>query len=106
MCFVINFCSIKGEIYAIHFIICNCVLQSVQKTGRLVIAHEAPLTGGFGGEIASTIQVQYLIKNKEARSACVCVYVCVCVNVFSESVRVYFRIIETSWKIETAFIEP
>lgn len=28
----------------------------MQKTGRLVIAHEAPLTGGFGAEIAATIQ--------------------------------------------------
>ncbi len=26
------------------------------KTGRLVINHEAPLTGGFAAEIASTIQ--------------------------------------------------
>eukprot|EP00128_Syssomonas_multiformis_P013304 Colp12_sorted_trinity150504_noHs@19159 len=30
--------------------------QSVKKTGRLVITHEAPLTNGFGAEIASTIQ--------------------------------------------------
>jgi len=36
---------------------CVCVLQSVVKTGRLLIAHEAPLTGGFAAEIASTIQV-------------------------------------------------
>jgi len=33
------------------------VLQSVVKTGRLLIAHEAPLTGGFAAELASTIQV-------------------------------------------------
>jgi len=33
------------------------VLQSVVKTGRLLIAHEAPLTGGFAAEIASTVQV-------------------------------------------------
>ena len=32
------------------------VAQSVQKTGRLLINHEAPLTGGFAGEIAATIQ--------------------------------------------------
>ncbi|MEC7814900.1 MAG: transketolase C-terminal domain-containing protein [Pseudomonadota bacterium] len=32
------------------------VAQSVLKTGRLVITHEAPLTGGFAGEIAATIQ--------------------------------------------------
>jgi pyruvate/2-oxoglutarate/acetoin dehydrogenase E1 component len=33
-------------------------LQSVSKTGRLLIAHEAPITGGFAGEIAATIQVE------------------------------------------------
>lgn len=32
------------------------VERSVKKTGRLIVTHEAPITGGFGGEIASTIQ--------------------------------------------------
>lgn len=32
------------------------VAQSVTKTGRLIVSHEAPLTGGFAGEIAATIQ--------------------------------------------------
>ncbi|HET8789678.1 MAG TPA: transketolase C-terminal domain-containing protein [Modicisalibacter sp.] len=32
------------------------VVESVLKTGRLVVTHEAPLTGGFAGEIAATIQ--------------------------------------------------
>lgn len=32
------------------------VANSVFKTGRLVVTHEAPLTGGFAGEIAATIQ--------------------------------------------------
>lgn len=32
------------------------VAASVTKTGRLLINHEAPLTGGFAGEIAATIQ--------------------------------------------------
>jgi len=31
------------------------VLASVRKTGRLVIVHEASLTGGFGAEIAATV---------------------------------------------------
>ena len=31
------------------------VLESVKKTNRLVVVHEDNLTGGFGGEIASTI---------------------------------------------------
>lgn len=32
------------------------IAQAVSSTGRAVIVHEAPLTGGFGGELAATIQ--------------------------------------------------
>lgn len=32
------------------------VQTSVEKTGRLVISHEAPITNGFAAEVASTIQ--------------------------------------------------
>jgi len=31
------------------------ILSSVRKTGRLVIVHEAPLTGGFGAEVAAIV---------------------------------------------------
>jgi pyruvate/2-oxoglutarate/acetoin dehydrogenase E1 component len=31
------------------------ILQSVEKTGRVVIVHEAPVFGGFGGEIAAIL---------------------------------------------------
>jgi pyruvate dehydrogenase E1 component beta subunit len=36
------------------------ILESVEKTGRAVVVHEAPLTGGLAGEIAATIQEQAL----------------------------------------------
>lgn len=36
------------------------IATSVSKTGRAVIIHEAPLTGGLGGEIAATIQERCL----------------------------------------------
>jgi pyruvate dehydrogenase E1 component alpha subunit len=31
------------------------IIASVRKTGRLIVAHEAPLIGGYGGEIAAMI---------------------------------------------------
>jgi 2-oxoisovalerate dehydrogenase E1 component len=33
----------------------DSILQSVKKTGRLLVAHEHPAFGGFGGEIASLV---------------------------------------------------
>ncbi len=33
----------------------DLIAASVSKTGRAVVAHEAPLTGGFGGEIAAFV---------------------------------------------------
>ncbi|HEX6222611.1 MAG TPA: pyruvate dehydrogenase (acetyl-transferring) E1 component subunit alpha [Acidimicrobiia bacterium] len=36
------------------------IVASVEKTGRAVIVHEAPLSGGFGGEIAATISERAL----------------------------------------------
>ena len=34
----------------------DTIIESVKKTGRCVIAHEATRTGGFGGEIAALVQ--------------------------------------------------
>jgi len=31
------------------------ILKSVEKTGKAVIVHEAPVIGGFGGEIAAIL---------------------------------------------------
>jgi len=39
----------------------DTILASVKKTGRCVIAHEAPLTGGFGGEIAARVAENALL---------------------------------------------
>ena len=36
------------------------ILASVEKTGRCVIVHEAPLTAGFGAEIAARLAEQAL----------------------------------------------
>jgi pyruvate dehydrogenase E1 component beta subunit len=33
----------------------DTIIKSVCKTGRVLIAHEAPVTGGFGGELAAVI---------------------------------------------------
>merc|ERR1711871_837463 len=34
----------------------DTVINSVVKTGRAIVSHEAPVTNGFGAEVASTIQ--------------------------------------------------
>lgn len=41
-----------------------CIEESVKKTGRLVIVHEASITGGVGGEIAAEIQKRCFLKLK------------------------------------------
>jgi 2-oxoisovalerate dehydrogenase E1 component len=33
----------------------EAIVRSVRKTGRCLVLHEAPVTGGFGGEIAATV---------------------------------------------------
>jgi pyruvate dehydrogenase E1 component beta subunit len=39
----------------------DTILASVQKTGRVVIVHEAPRTSGFGAELAATIQEKAML---------------------------------------------
>ena len=39
----------------------EAILQSVRKTGRVVIVHEAPRTCGFGAELAASIQERALL---------------------------------------------
>ena len=34
----------------------NAVVESVNRTGRCVIVHEAPKTSGFGAEMAASVQ--------------------------------------------------
>lgn len=40
----------------------ECVERSVNRTGRLVVSHEAQRTGGFAGEIAAEIQARCFLK--------------------------------------------
>ncbi|XP_012728424.2 2-oxoisovalerate dehydrogenase subunit beta, mitochondrial [Fundulus heteroclitus] len=49
------------------------ICKSVVKTGRLLISHEAPVTGGFAAEISSTVQEECFL-NLEAPIARVCGY--------------------------------
>src|SRR5262249_33556734 len=39
----------------------DAILASVKKTGRVVVAHEAPRTCGFGAELAATIQERAML---------------------------------------------
>lgn len=47
----------------------NSIVKSVKKTGRLIVAHEAPMTGGFAAEIVSKIQEEciYYLKSPITR---------------------------------------
>ncbi|XP_038077964.1 2-oxoisovalerate dehydrogenase subunit beta, mitochondrial-like [Patiria miniata] len=49
------------------------VCKSVKKTGRLLVAHEAPITGGFAGEVAATVQAECFL-HLEAPIQRVCGY--------------------------------
>ncbi|MCB1111328.1 MAG: alpha-ketoacid dehydrogenase subunit beta [Chlamydiales bacterium] len=49
----------------------NTIIASVQKTGRCIVAHEAPLTQGFGAEISATITEQcFLYLEAPVRRCC------------------------------------
>jgi acetoin:2,6-dichlorophenolindophenol oxidoreductase subunit beta len=50
--------GIKAEVVDLQTLVPldkKTILQSVEKTGKVLIVHEAPTFGGFGGEIAATI---------------------------------------------------
>ena len=49
------------------------VMDSVRKTGRVVVSHEAPITGGWGAELAATIQEECFL-HLEAPIQRVCGY--------------------------------
>ncbi len=48
----------------------NAILESVRKTGRCVVAHEAPLTQGFGAEIAALVQEHCFLSLKAPVKRC------------------------------------
>jgi 2-oxoisovalerate dehydrogenase E1 component beta subunit len=40
----------------------DTVVTSVNKTGRLLVSHEAPLTGGVAQEVAATVQERCFLR--------------------------------------------
>jgi len=40
----------------------DTIAQSVNKTGRCIISHEAPVTGGFGAELSAKIQEKCFLR--------------------------------------------
>lgn len=55
--------GIRAEVVDIRTLVpldVDTIVSSVEKTGRAVIIHEAPLTGGFGAEIVALIQERAL----------------------------------------------
>jgi len=54
-----NGSSISCELIDLRTIVpwdIETIIQSVKKTGKLIVSHEAPITCGFGAEIVSSIQ--------------------------------------------------
>mgnify|MGYP001458012193 CR=1 FL=1 len=49
----------------------HTIVDSVKKTGRLLVTHEAPITAGFAGEIAAAVQERCFL-HLEAPIARVC----------------------------------
>ena len=49
----------------------DTVFESVRKTGRCIVSHEAPLTQGFGAELAASIQEKCFL-NLEAPVQRIC----------------------------------
>ena len=55
--------QLEGEGFSVEVVDLRClvpfdadsVVRSVEKTGRIVIVHEAPRTAGFGAEVAATV---------------------------------------------------
>ena len=40
----------------------DTIAQSVNKTGRCIISHEAPITAGFGAELSARIQEKCFLR--------------------------------------------
>jgi pyruvate dehydrogenase E1 component beta subunit len=43
------------DVATLHPFDADTILSSVEKTGRCVVVHEAPLTAGFGAEVAAQL---------------------------------------------------
>ena len=52
---------------------CCCAEASVNKTGRLLVSHEAPVTSGFGAEVVAAVSARCFLR-LEAPPARVCGY--------------------------------
>ena len=51
----------------------DLVEESVKKTGRCIVSHEAPITSGFGAEVVATVQERCFL-NLESPCLRVCGY--------------------------------
>jgi 2-oxoisovalerate dehydrogenase E1 component beta subunit len=61
-------CGVDAELIDVRTLIpldLSTIVASVEKTGRCIVAHEAPRTGGFGAEVVALVQ-QHCFWNLEA----------------------------------------
>jgi 2-oxoisovalerate dehydrogenase E1 component beta subunit len=55
----INDCGINCDLIDLQTLVPwdrDAIVNSIEKTGRCVIVHEAPKTSGFGAEMAASVQ--------------------------------------------------
>lgn len=68
--------GIKCELIDLQTIVpwdVECVTQSVMRTGKLIVSHEAPITCGFGAEVVAKVQEECFL-SLEAPIKRVCGY--------------------------------
>jgi 2-oxoisovalerate dehydrogenase E1 component beta subunit len=61
-------CGVDAEVIDLRSLVpldIDAIVQSVNKTGRCVVVHEAPRTSGFAGELIALIQ-QHCLHHLEA----------------------------------------
>jgi len=64
----------------------ECIINSVKKTGKLVVSHEAPITCGFGSEIVATLQ-QECVSSSNVKWLFAWQFACLIIQIFLNYIK-------------------